>query len=143
MGVNVNIGEIAEITDLNGTISPFEQHPIGDLSEPGPCVDSSDFELRTIIRRHEELPEIVRHTEFNVVEERRLNKKLITTLLTQPPPQNCQGDWELRLQKRKDTLIQHQGKVLHCVFIGLPGAHYTIEVDLKARAVVHWEWQHA
>ena len=143
MVVNTNMDEAAGVTDLNGPISPFEQPPRTESPLLGPRIESSEIELRTVIRRFEELPELVRFTQFTRVDERRLTKKLLTTLLTQPPPQNCQGDWELRLQERRESLIQHQGKVLHCVFIGLPGTHYTIEVDLAAREVVHWEWQHA
>jgi len=141
MGTNVNVDGIAEISGLQGRTSPLERRPLAESPISGARPESSDFDLRTVICGFNELPELVRHYNFTRVDERRLDYELMTTLLTQLPPPNYQHDWEQRLQRRKDALVRHQGKILHCVFIGLPGVHYTIEVDLEARAVVHWEWQ--
>ena len=141
MGTNASSGERADISDLSGQLSLFEKQLLADTPASDPCIESSERELRTVIRRFDELPKAVRRSEFTRVDKRRLNRQMITALLTQPAPPNCQCDWELRLQKRENSLVPHQDKVLHCILIQLPGAHYTIEVDLETSAVVHWEWQ--
>ena len=143
MGTNASSGERADISDLSGQLSLFEQQLRAEPPVSDPCIESSECELRTVIRRFDELPKAVRLSKFTRVDERRLNHELITALLAQAAPPNCQSDWEARLQEREKSLVPHQDKVLYCVFIRLPGAHYTIEVDLETSAVVHWEWQNA
>lgn len=130
-----------EIDDPNGLASPFQQQPVVESNISDPSIGSNYLEIRTIIRRFDELPEAVRLSEFTDVYKRRLDQELMKTLLTQQQPPNCRCDWELHIQQRKKSLVRYRGKILYCVFIRLPGVHYTIEVDLKKKAVIHWEWQ--
>lgn len=73
--------------------------------------------------------------------ERLLDSDLFNNIVSQPRNPAADKDWADRLQRRRDTLRPHIGKVLSCVFIRLPGVHYTIEVDVATKDVVHWEWQ--
>ena len=141
MGTNVRKAVATEIDDLNGSASPILQQPVVESKISDPSIESNDLELRTIIRQFDELPEVVRLSEFTDVYKRRLDQELMKTLLTQQRPPNCRCDWELHIQQRKKSLVRYRGKILYCVFIRLAGVHYTIEVDLKKKAVVHWEWQ--
>jgi hypothetical protein len=38
-------------------------------------------------------------------------------------------------------LSQYLDKTLICIYIRLPGVHYTIEIDPKMNRVIYWEWQ--
>ena len=143
MGTGVSLDEKIETDDSDAPALLFEHRRPTKLPKLAACIESREFKLRNIIRRFDELPELVRLAKFAGVDERRLHYELMTTLFTQPPRPNHQCDWELRLQKRKNALARYRGKVLHCVFIHLPGVHYTIEIDLEASVVVHWEWQNA
>ena len=96
---------------------------------------------REAIRRFDELPEFVRHAHFTQVSERRMDSGLFNTIVSQTPNPLADKDWEDRLKRRHDALLPHVGKMLTCVFIRLPGVHYTIEVDPVSEEVVHWEWQ--
>lgn len=101
----------------------------------------STSDLRGVIRGFEELPEYVRYAHFTQVSERQLDFNLFNTMVSQSPNPANDRAWADRLQRRHDALLPHTGKMLTCVFIRLPGVHYTIEVDPVAREVVHWEWQ--
>lgn len=143
MGTDVRLHAKIETDDSDALALQLEHRPPTELPRLAACIEARDLKLRNVIRRFDELPEFVRLTKFAGVDERQLHYELMTTLFTQPPRPNHQCDWESRLQKRKNALARYRGKVLHCVFIQLPGVHYTIEVDLEASAVVHWEWQNA
>ncbi len=93
------------------------------------------------VRAFNELPEFVRHAKFRQVNERILDAKLFKTLVSQRPFGSPEEDWADRLQRRYDALHPYIGKKLACVFVRLPGVHYTIEVDVESCEVVYWEWQ--
>ncbi len=141
MRTKLGMAVTTEIDDLNGSASPFQQQPVVESRKSDPSIEANNLEIRTIIRQFDELPEAVRLSEFTDVYKRRLDQELMKTLLTQERPPNCRCDWELHIQQRRRSLVRYRGKILYCVFIRLPGVHYTIEVDLKKKAVVHWEWQ--
>ncbi len=96
---------------------------------------------RDAVRAFEGLPEFVRHARFGQVNERLLDSKLFETIVSQRPIRAVETDWADRLQRRYDALHPHIGKKLACVFVRLPGVHYTIEVDVESCEVVYWEWQ--
>ena len=109
--------------------------------------DFSDFlaseplDIRAIIQGCIELPPDVATAEFTRVDERVLDRRLLSFLVSQPSPQNNDPTWIVRQQCRKEALSPYLGRELICVFIRLPGIHYTIEVDAQLERVVHWEWQ--
>ena len=129
------------LEDASATAFLPERQQVAKSVIPASNLESTEHELRRVLRQCKDLPEEVRVAKFTRVEQRRLDEALLTTLLSQCPPAICHEDWDLRLLKRKQSLRKHLDKVLHCIFIQLPGVHYTIEVDLEARAVAYWEWQ--
>ena len=96
---------------------------------------------KDIIRAFGDLPEFVRHAKFGQVDERILSIKLFETIVSQRPIRAAENDWADRLQRRYDALHPYIGKKVACVFVRLPGVHYTIEVDVESCEVVYWEWQ--
>lgn len=98
-------------------------------------------ECAAVIRSYTELPKAVRNAAPSRVESRVLKRRLLRQLVSQPPPPNHAEGWSDRILRREESLAPHIGKVLRCVLIRLPGVQYTVEVDLQAGAVVHWEWQ--
>ena len=107
-------------------------HRSGDDGTNGPTA---------AVRAFEELPDFVRHAIFRQVNERILDAKLFETIVSQRPIRDDETDWPDRLQRRYDALHPHIGKKLACVFVRLPGVHYTIEVDVESNEVVYWEWK--
>ena len=105
--------------------------------------DDGSLECMAVIRDFPELPEAVRTAEIARIEGRLLNRRLLRQLISQTPPPNSETGWSTRILKREESLLPHIGKLLYCVLIRLPGVQYTLEVDIDARAVVHWEWQAA
>ncbi len=135
--------ELGALDDLSEPTLLLDSQPEEDLLSLAPCVETTEEQLRNVIRQFEKLPEIVRCARFTRIARRRLDEALMTELLAQREPPNSQGDWNLRLHERRISLFPYLDRVMHCVFIQLPGAHYTIEVDLAARKVAHWEWHRA
>jgi hypothetical protein len=107
-------------------------HRSGDEATNGPT---------EAVRAFEELPDFVRHAKFRQVNERVLNAKLFETIVSQRPMRDNETDWAGRLKRRQEALQPYIGKMLACVYVRLPGVHYTIEVDVESCAVVYWEWQ--
>lgn len=129
------------LNDASATPLLSERRQVIDSATPAANAESTEHRLRRVLRQCKDLPEEVRAAKFTRVQQRRLDKALLTTLLTQGPPASGDENWDSRLLKRKQSLLRHLDKVMHCIFIRLPGVHYTIEVDLEARAVAYWEWQ--
>jgi len=48
----------------------------------------------------------------------------------------------LRVKRRAKSLTPCLRLRLPCVFIRLPGPHYTVEIDPDNDKIVRWEWQH-
>lgn len=99
------------------------------------------FDPREVIKSCAELPFEVRKAKFMQVEERLIDECLLVRLTNQLSLESNATDWVDRFQSRQDALSPYLGSILTCVFIRLPGVHYTIEIDPITRAVVHWEWQ--
>ena len=107
-------------------------HRSGDEGTNGPA---------EAVRAFEELPDFVRHAKFRQVNERTLDAKLFETIVSQRPIRDDVTDWPDRLKRRHEALQPHIGRVLACVYVRLPGVHYTIEVDVEYCEVVYWEWE--
>ena len=108
---------------------------------PDRSTSDRSAECRAIIREFPELPEAARAADFARIESRLLDRRLVRQLISQAPPPNSEVGWSTRILKREESLLPHLGKWLYCVLIRLPGVQYTLEVDIEARAIVHWEWQ--
>ena len=102
---------------------------------------SEPLDIRAIIQECSELPPDVTRAELTCVDERIIDRRLLSFLVGQSAPERYDPEWVVRLSCRKDALSPYLGRVLICVFIRLPGIHYTIEVDPELQRVVHWEWQ--
>ncbi len=109
--------------------------------------DFSDFlvieplDIRAIIQKCVELPADVTSAELTRVDERIIDQRLLSFLISDSASQSNDADWVVRRRRRKEALSPYLDRVLICVFILLPGIHYTIEVDPELGRVVHWEWQ--
>lgn len=99
------------------------------------------LDIRGIIRECIELPPEVSSAEFTRVDERLLDQQLLSFLASESVPESDEADRVVRQQCRKGALSPYLGRILICVFIRLPGVHYTIEIDPDSERVVHWEWQ--
>ena len=96
---------------------------------------------RDTVRTCKALPDFVRRANFRQVNERILDAELFGAIVSQRSIGGPEEDWEERLSRRRKSLRPYIGRKLACVFVRLPGVHYTIEVDVKSCAVAHWEWQ--
>jgi hypothetical protein len=94
-----------------------------------------------LVRGFRELPDVVRHAKFGKIVERVLENKLFDAIVSQIPNRPDEGDWSDRLKRRREALQPYIGKMLSCVYVRLPGIHYTIEVDVATGEIVYWEWQ--
>ncbi len=99
------------------------------------------LDIRGIIRECIELPPDVSSADFTRVDERLLDQQLLSILASESVAESDEAKREVRQQCRKGALSPYLGKILICVFIRLPGVHYTIEIDSESERVVHWEWQ--
>jgi hypothetical protein len=104
---------------------------------------SETLDIRAIIQECSELPPDVTRAELTRVDERIIDRRLLSFLASQSAPEHHDPGSLVRQSFRKDVLSPYLGRVLICVFIRLPGIHYTIEVDPELQRVVHWEWQDA
>ena len=102
---------------------------------------SETLDIRGIIRECIELPPDVSSAEFTRVDERLLDRQLLSFLASESAAEIDEADRVVRQQCREGALSPYLGKILICVFIRLPGVHYTIEIDPESELVVHWEWQ--
>ena len=102
---------------------------------------SETLNIRAIIRECTEVAPDVTRAELTRVDKRIIDRRLLSLLVGQSAPERHDPEWLVRQSCRKDALSPYLGRVLICVFIRLPGIHYTIEVDPELQRVVHWEWQ--
>ncbi len=128
---------------MSAVVSSVNNSQLEDLNYSALPIGISECDLRDILRRLGELPNGVPELPFTQLSCRLLNSDHFQTLVSQSKTQGTDADWASRLQKRRANLENCIGHFLVCVFIQLPGCHYTIEVDPIARSVVHWEWQTA
>ncbi len=120
----------------------FKEQRSATLSEDNSQWYASEtLDIRAIIQECSELPPDVTRAELTRVDERIIDGRLLSFLVGQSAPEHHDPQWFVRQSCRKDALSPYLGRVLICVFIRLPGIHYTIEVDPELQRVVHWEWQ--
>ena len=91
---------------------------------------SETLDIRGIIRECIELPPDVSSAEFTRVDERLLDRQLLSFLASESAAEIDEADRVVRQQCREGALSPYLGKILICVFIRLPGVHYTIEFHL-------------
>jgi len=109
--------------------------------QPGRLDNLNEPELRDIIAQFGELPDAVLQVQFTHINGRQFDDYAFAVATCQLKTQGSDEDWVIRLQRRSTSLTPYIGKYLICVFVRLPGIHYTIEIDPHERRVVHWEWQ--
>jgi len=99
------------------------------------------LDIREILKKCKLLPPIVARAGLTSVVERVIDQGLLDALTSDSACPASASDWHDRRQRRKAALSRYLGSDLICVFIRLPGVHYTIEIDPQFRRVVHCEWQ--
>lgn len=104
-------------------------------------LESRPLDIRAIIQECDELPANVTSADLTRVVERILDQQLFSFLISESASQSDDAGWVIRQRRRKEALSPYLDKILICVFVHLPGVHYTIEVDPELERVVHWEWQ--
>ncbi len=120
----------------------FKEQRSATLSEDNSQWQANEtLDIRAIIQECRELPPDVTRAELTRVDERIIDRQLLSFLVGQSARERHDPEWLVRQSCRKDALSPYLGRVLICVFIRLPGIHYTIEVDPELQRVVHWEWQ--
>ena len=110
-------------------------------TQPPQDAGQSVLNLEEIIQGFVELPEMVRQVPFTSVNYRIMSRQFIRELCHQHCCSGSRADWSKRIARRQRAIAPFLDKFLVCVFIRLPGIHYTIEVDPVSKSVVHWEWQ--
>lgn len=118
-----------------------EQQSAAPSKDCADCFAIETPDIRGIIQACAELPPDVTSAELTRVDERLLDQRCLSLLLSEPVQQSNDAGWGLRQQCRKDALSPYLDRILICVFIRLPGIHYTIEIDPELERIVHWEWQ--
>ena len=98
-------------------------------------------DLRRILSASKELPAAVVAADFTYVEERVIDKAILETLVGDPAYGSDAPDWVLRRKRRMLALSKYLDQFLICVFIRLPGIHYTIEIDPALGRIAYCEWQ--
>ena len=124
----------------SSAVDLFSEHLPTDTTVPKAKYDSKTDPIDAV-RACEELPLCVRNAKFTQVSERHLDAVLFSNIVSQSPSSITDDGWAERLQRRYDALHPHMNKMLMCVFVRLPGVHYTVEVDAETCEVVYWEWQ--
>ena len=117
------------------------REPATTFEDFGNFFVSEPLDLREILRACAGLPSDVTDAEFTSVTERVLHQSLLADLLDPFTASSDDPGWDDRRRRRKTALTPYVGSVLLCVFIRLPGVHYTLEIDPELERVVHWEWQ--
>lgn len=117
---------------------PSIQEKSVDLNE---YLESEPLDLRAIIRANDTLPRDIKTAAFAHVEERVMDRTLLKYLSEWCPDGSPAEERESRRIARQSALSAYLGHTLHCVFIRLPGGHYTIEIAADEQRIVHWEWQ--
>ena len=104
-------------------------------------VAEEQFDPKEVIKSCAELPFEVRKAKFTQVEERLIDECLLVRLTNQLSLESNPTDMVDRFRSRQESLSPYLGSKLTCVFIRLPGIHYTIEIDPDTKAIIYWEWQ--
>lgn len=99
------------------------------------------LDIRAILESCKFLPAVVAQANLTSVVERIVDQRLLDALTSESACPDSGSDWNGRSKRREEALSRYLGSVLICVFIRLPGVHYTIEIDPEIGRVVHCEWQ--
>lgn len=99
------------------------------------------LDIRAILETCKFLPTVVTQASLTMVVERLVDQELLSSLTSDVSCPNSSSEWDGRRERREAALSRYLGQVLICVFIRLPGIHYTIEIDPQKRSVIHCEWQ--
>lgn len=120
----------------------FESGSSSASLEPGgDRPESGSVDIRAILGACTELPPIVANVEFTRVDARIVDDELLEQLSGESAVSSGTPDWSDRQKRRKSALSRYLDKTLICIFIRLPGIHYTVEIDPETERVIHWEWQ--
>lgn len=97
--------------------------------------------IKRAILGHPSIPSGVADSEVSHIELRKMTRQLYESLCASSTVPADDDRSSARLAKRRESLRELIGTRLLCAVVPLPGALYTIEVDPRTEAVVHWEWQ--
>ena len=112
------------------------------VSDPlADAADCAQLDIRAILKACAELPPAVISAEYTYIKERIVDRDLLESLTGESAFPTGTSDWPNRRKRRRQALSRYLDKLLICVFIRLPGVHYTIEIDPEIDRVIHWEWQ--
>ena len=116
--------------DAEGARDLFGAGNAGDTGEP----------LEDVVWQSD-LPDVVRAAPLTYSATRLMNDAEIERITSdQLNIDRCPYTAE-RLKRRRKALNRVRGKEIICAVVRLPGTIYTLEIDIDARQVVHWEWQ--
>lgn len=101
----------------------------------------AELDIQVILESCPRLLANLRSAQLTHIEERVIDESLLSRLTNSCSLEEINDESRFRLRKRQKALSPYLGSILACVFIRVPGGHYTIEIDPVDRLVVHWEWQ--
>lgn len=111
------------------------------LERLGDRPESDSLDIRAILGACTALPPIVATVDFTRVNARIVDDELLKELSGDSADSRGTPDRSDRRKRRMRVLTEYLNKTLVCIFIRLPGVHYTIEIDPEMKSVVYWEWQ--
>lgn len=118
-----------------------QSQPMALVEAPDNVSADEPLDIRAILASCKILPAVVAKATFTSVIERVVDQEVLDRLTSEAARSSNSGDWLDRRKRREAALSQYLGHILVCVFIRLPGIHYTIEIDPQNERVIHCEWQ--
>lgn len=88
-----------------------------------------------------DIPDSVKLAPFSRIAARTITQSVVETLTTKTLEDTSSAEWIHRIRLRRKALLSYVGRTLVCVFVKLPGIHYTLEIDPQIGQVVYWESQ--
>lgn len=101
----------------------------------------AERDIHEILELCPELPAPVKNANPSLIEERLIDESLLSQLTNSSSLEKISDESLIRFRKRQKALSPYLDSILICVFIRVPGGHYTIEINPVDKSVVHWEWQ--
>ena len=101
----------------------------------------AELDIQEILESCPRLPVCLIGARIAHIEERVIDESLLSRLTNSSSFEEINDESLFRFRKRQKALSPYLDSILICVFIRVPGGHYTIEIDPVDRSVVHWEWQ--